>query len=553
MTEAAAGSLRAALRHRGFPRFLSATVISAMGDFLNSVGVAVLVYQATGSAGWLAVVAVARTGAWAASTAVGGVVGDRFDRRSVLVLGNLGGGVLAALLTATALFDLPVLFPVAVATALDFAAGLMNPSFAAAVPALVGEDDIAAATGAVTTVEQVSMVVGPALGALLVAVWSPGTAFGVNAATYLVAASLMVGVPAGGNVVDDGEPTRFRDGVAVVRASRSLSVLIALFVAAVSSFGFSMVLLLLLAERQLGLGDSGVGWLRMAEGVGGVAAAVVAGRFAARGRAPTLSWVAVVLGVVPCLLAVIDSAALALICLGVAGGAYVVFEVMVVTWLQRLSADATRARVMGLLMSLGALGTAAGAAAAPVVEGTAGLGWALVASGLVVLVPLALLGPSLPPLAAEAAERGDELAPYVEALGGLALFEGADAFSLERLAGAVTPVQLGPDAVIMSEGDTPDDLYLVRSGELKVTSVGEAGGPARLVNTMGPGDWFGEIGLIQRRPRTATVTTDGEVELWRIPGEVFLEAFEAPALRPDVLRTGVAVRLARTHPSRVAT
>jgi CRP-like cAMP-binding protein len=66
-------------------------------------------------------------------------------------------------------------------------------------------------------------------------------------------------------------------------------------------------------------------------------------------------------------------------------------------------------------------------------------------------------------------------------------------------------------------------------------------------------DWFGEIGLLQHSTRTATVTTITPVTLWRIPGDVFLTTFEPAAIRPDIVRTGIATRLARTHPTRAAT
>ena len=75
---------------------------------------------------------------------------------------------------------------------------------------------------------------------------------------------------------------------------------------------------------------------------------------------------------------------------------------------------------------------------------------------------------------------------------------------------------------------------------------------AREVNRMGPGDWFGEIGVLQRRPRTATVTVTDPVELVRVPGAVFLDGLAAPEILPDPIRRTVAARLARTHPTEVA-
>jgi MFS family permease len=241
--------------------------------------------------------------------------------------------------------------------------------------------------------------------------------------------------------------------------------------------------------------------------------------------------------------------ALAILAFG--GGAYVVLEVVVVTWLQRVTPDETLGRVMGLLMSFGAIGTALGAALSPVFEKVIGLRWTLVVSGAVLIAVVVALSPLLPAVAREAGRRHDELAPITGVLRSLGLFAAADEITLERLAGAVVVVEVAAGTTVMSEGDSADDLYVVRSGTLDVHAVGEAGGAPRLINTMGVDDWFGEIGLLQHTARTATVTTTAPTVLWRISGDVFLAAFETASLRPDIVRSGIVMRLARTHPSRV--
>jgi CRP-like cAMP-binding protein len=85
-----------------------------------------------------------------------------------------------------------------------------------------------------------------------------------------------------------------------------------------------------------------------------------------------------------------------------------------------------------------------------------------------------------------------------------------------------------------------------------VTSTGEAGGPDREIRTMGPGTYFGEIGLLERIPRTATVVTAEECRCSRIEGSAFLEALvDAPPATS--LMEGARTRLAVTHPSRRVT
>ncbi len=78
---------------------------------------------------------------------------------------------------------------------------------------------------------------------------------------------------------------------------------------------------------------------------------------------------------------------------------------------------------------------------------------------------------------------------------------------------------------------TPDDLYVVTAGELDVTVAGQG-----VVNHMGADDWFGEIGLLRRVPRTATVTTTVDSELLAIPGTVFIDVLSVAEVLPDPLR-----------------
>jgi CRP-like cAMP-binding protein len=97
---------------------------------------------------------------------------------------------------------------------------------------------------------------------------------------------------------------------------------------------------------------------------------------------------------------------------------------------------------------------------------------------------------------------------------------------------------------VVKEGEPADALYIVESGALTVTSDG-AGGDGRPLNSLGPGDYFGEIGLIHRTPRTATVTTLSPCRLLRVDGPAFVEALSSAVASPSLLE-GAQTRLART-------
>ena len=68
----------------------------------------------------------------------------------------------------------------------------------------------------------------------------------------------------------------------------------------------------------------------------------------------------------------------------------------------------------------------------------------------------------------------------------------------------------------------------------------------RELAALGPGDYFGEVGLIQHVPRTATVTATSPSRLLRVPGEAFLEALSSGVASPSLLE-GAKARLASTR------
>ena len=110
-----------------------------------------------------------------------------------------------------------------------------------------------------------------------------------------------------------------------------------------------------------------------------------------------------------------------------------------------------------------------------------------------------------PPLITEVARvaRDEKL----ELLKRIPLFAGFDRHKIERLGMLADEVDVPAGRVLMRQGEMGDDLMVVVSGEVGVERDG-----ARL-NTLGPGDFFGEIALIERGPRTATVVAEAPTRL----------------------------------------
>jgi len=92
---------------------------------------------------------------------------------------------------------------------------------------------------------------------------------------------------------------------------------------------------------------------------------------------------------------------------------------------------------------------------------------------------------------------------------------------------------------VIHEGAEPDDLFIVERGHFDVETA-EMG----QVGELKDGDYFGEIGLLHKIPRTATVTASIDGDLWRMPGEMFLQLVNEGGQRSSSLVTNLQHRLA---------
>jgi CRP-like cAMP-binding protein len=314
-------------------------------------------------------------------------------------------------------------------------------------------------------------------------------------------------------------------------------------------YGTDTVLFISVSDTKLGTGAEGFGYLLTGLGVGGVLAMAFVNRIAASSRLAVAITVGAVLYCTPtALLTVIHSPELAFALQILRGGATLVVDVLAVTTLQRAVPPQTLARVFGVFFAffLGAI--ALGTLVAPPLVNAVGLNAALL---IMAFVPaaLAVLGyPALARLDQAAAARLAELAPRIAILERLGIFAAAPQSVLERLAAACEPAAFAPGSAIVREGEPADALYVILEGSVGVTALGEAGAQVRL-RTMGADTYFGEIGLLERIPRTATVTAEAPTRCYRIDGEEFLEALTTTPPAASLLE-GARARLATSHPSR---
>jgi MFS family permease len=552
--------IKALAANRDFRIVIGGLAVSRAGDWLYNVGLAVYIFERTGSAAWVAAASILRLVPYVILAPFGGLLAERLDRRRLMIGCDLVRAALMGGLAVSAALGGPAALAVAIAFVSTAAGTPYLPAVGAMTPQLVSERDLAAANAMVETVDNVAIIVGPAIGGVLLAAGSPSIAFAVNGGSFLCAAFAMTllrtRTAPSRRAVEHDEPRRwaaFRDVAAGLRTlldSRAASILVGFIAAGAFVYGAETVLLVLLSEQQLGTGAQGYGYLLAAVGLGGVLAAAFTGRLARHPRAGIPLTVALLLEGLPlAILAAVREPALAVTVLVLQGAGAIVVDVLGLTVLQRAMPPAMLARILGVMNALVRGAMVVGAVIAPALASSIGLRGSLVATGVAITMLAMLARPMIRGAENAAGARAVEMAPRADALGQLAIFESLPRAAIEALAAALTEQSVPAGVDVVCEGEPATALYVVRSGKLDVFASGERGGAPELVNTLREGDWFGEIGLLEGVPRTATVRTATECVLWRIDGEAFLDAVNSQPLLSGALMSGVAGRLARTHPS----
>ena len=108
-----------------------------------------------------------------------------------------------------------------------------------------------------------------------------------------------------------------------------------------------------------------------------------------------------------------------------------------------------------------------------------------------------------------------------EALRGIPLFRNLDEKDLADSAGLLIDRKFPRDAVIFEDGSLGDYMYLIQEGQVKITKMSEDG-REKILEILGPGDFFGEMALLDREPRSASVKTTTPCVLLALSRQDFL-------------------------------
>lgn len=108
-----------------------------------------------------------------------------------------------------------------------------------------------------------------------------------------------------------------------------------------------------------------------------------------------------------------------------------------------------------------------------------------------------------------------------EALRGIPLFQNLDEKDLAEIAGLLIDRKFPRDAVIYEDGSIGDYMYIIQEGQVKVTKMSEDG-REKILEILGPGDFHGEMALLDRAPRSASVKTTTPCVLLALSRQDFL-------------------------------
>jgi MFS family permease len=454
-----------------------------------------------------------------------GTAADRHDRRRVLFLGYL---VFALTLGAAAVAMLGGWPPAAVyllTTAAAAALTLVRPTHSSILPSLARTpEELTAANGVSGMAEGAGWIVGPLVGAGVLAVASPGAVFALGALTCLGGAALVMAIrPArNGTVAAPGaapaESYRrmLADGFRVLARDRNARLIVAIMSARMLLIGVMDVLMVLLALELFDTGESGASILNAALGTGTIVGGVVAFSLIGRRRLSIVVLAAALLwGLALGLVGAIATGTTAPLMLAVGSIGLAVIDVAGRTILQRTVADDVLARIFGVLEGLAMGGLAAGSVVTPFVVGLVGLQPAVIVFATILPIVVAISWPGLRRLDRTAVIPARELA----LLRRVPMFEVLLLPYGETVARRATWATVPAGRVVIRQGDVGDRFYVLASGRVRVTRDG-----VDVRDFTQPGDAFGEIALLRGVPRTATVTAIEETVLLTLDRAAFLEA-----------------------------
>jgi MFS family permease len=534
-------------RNRDMQRLQLGYLGSAMGQWAGSVAVSVFAFEEAG-AGGVALQLALRMIPAAVVSPLGGVIADRYRRERVMVTCDLVGAALAGVMVVLVIADAWYVSVLLVSGLRGVVGTAFQPAKAALLPALAREpDELTAANVVSSAIESVSVMAGPAIGAVLLSVSSLEIVLVVTAAGMLWSAALIARIRVSSRADAPEEPRLLHAltrGFAAVASNGAVRLVVLLVTAQTFVYGMLTVLAVAAAFDLLDMGRSGFGILQAAEGAGSVAGAAASVLLVGRQRlAPSLAAGLGLYGASLIVFGGLATPAVAIAALAVLGVANSLIDVSAFTLLQRAAPDEVLGRVFGALETAILASIAAGAAVAPPLVDLLDVDGALIVAGAVLPVLVVVSWVSLARL--DAVVESAFPAADVALMRGVPMFAPLAPATIEELARALRPLRVAAGDEIVRQGEPGDRFYVVTAGEVDVLVDG------RIVRQEGVGDSFGEIALLRDEPRTATVRARADSELRALERAPFLAAVTGHADSAQAAEAVTRARLAHARPGLV--
>jgi hypothetical protein len=306
-------------------------------------------------------------------------------------------------------------------------------------------------------------------------------------------------------------------GFAAIRGDRGLALITGLGLVQTFTRGCLSVFAVVVAIDLLDMGNPGVGVLNAAVGAGGVLGSLLAFGLVRRGGLAGWFGLGIALFGAPlALIGVLPERAAAVVLLGVVGVGNALIDVGGFTLLARLADESVLARMFAGFEAILTLGASAGGLLTPLLIELLGVRLALVAVGVLAPSAVVISWPALRRLNAGMRVRDADI-DLLREVGTLGALPAA---TIEQLGAELAYVEFRPSETVFEQGDRGDRFYVVESGGAEVLRGG------RLVDTLGRGDGFGEVALLNDEPRTATIraTADARLRVGVLERRAFLTA-----------------------------
>jgi MFS family permease len=384
-------------RHRDFRLLMGGQTVTFLGSMVTYVALPYQAYELSGSSLVVGLLGVAELVPLLVAAFLGGALADARDRRRMLQLTELSFAVASLILLGNSLLPSPqlwVLFAVSAAmAALD---GLQRPSLEALIPRLVDRDEMTAAAAISTVRFTIGMIVGPALGGVLIAVIGLPATYGVDVLSFLVSLAALRLMRAAPPPVENAEVSlrSIREGI---RYAVSSQVLMGTYVVDIVAMFFGMPMALFPAFAKEFGGAGVLGLMYAAPAVGSFAATITSGWSGQVHRHGVAICVAAAgWGVAVLLTGLAPSLVLVLLGLALAGGADTVSGIFRSTVWNQTIPDQLRGRLAGIEQVSYSTGPLLGNVESGVAASLIGVRGAIVSGGALCVIGVAVVGVALP-------------------------------------------------------------------------------------------------------------------------------------------------------------